>query len=744
MAARRSRDPQVSADPGLEFSLADLASAVRRHIWLGLSVFLLVLGLAAAYGMSRTRIYRAAATMQIDPKPPAPLGRGVEGVVELGTGSYWANVEYYNTQHELIRSLPVARAAVLELGLHHDATFLSGSLDPPRPSLVDTLSEPARVDLAARLVRSGLSVSPTKESRLVHVSFDDPHPRRASRVLDAVLRAYVAHNVSRAVESTSSAVEWLGEQLEGLRHELGESELALHEYKLNRKIASVGIDDQTGMLKREIAQLAERRTSVRTKIQSALARVTQLGRVEVSRPESIPQTELLASTELDKLRTEYLTSVREKRALQSGGKGERHPEVLAVAARVETTRAALIAEVQNIKDGAQKELDALRQEEGGLRALLDEAEKKALELNLMEIEYNRLRRTKENNEKLYGLVLERSKEAGLTQALKVNNIHVLSPAVTGGIPVEPRMAVILAAGALAGLALGLLGALGREQLDRTIKSLDELEKRVHLTPLGSVPQVDGARAASPSAKRRKRRGLAEAPEHLVQNHPTGAFAESIRGVRTNLLLMSPDQPFRRILVTSAGPAEGKTTIICSLAIAMAQAGHKVLLLDCDLRKPRLHEVFQRGPSGAVPLRSTLGESLLDATRLDRTSLRTDIERLSVLPAGPCPPNPTELLHSEAFNHLLETLQEEFDILLLDSPPLVVSDAAILSTRVDGAILVARAGRTNRTSLARAARSIRTVGGNVIGGLLNADRTSAGYGYGYGYAAPYGGQAPLPD
>jgi len=700
--------------------------ALRRHLWLAVSLLITSVVVAASIGMSRTKVYRAAATLQIDPRPPTPLGHGVEGVVELGTNNYWANIEYYNTQHELIRSLPVALAVVRELSLHKDTAFLQNQAVATPPAFELT------PETAASILRSRLGVFPTKESRLVQVTLDDANPSRAARILDAVVRAYVTHNMDQAVESTSSAVEWLGEQLESLRTELNESELALHEYKLEKQIASLGIDDQSDILRAEIGQLTEERTRVRAKIQEAKARLSQLAKVDVTDPESIPQMELMDSHELKALRSAYIASVRDQRALMGSGKGENHPEVQGAAARVAATSHALSVEVQNIKNGAQKQLSALEQQEGGLRQLLAEAEKKALDLNLMEIEYNRLKRTNDNNEKLYGLVLERSKEAGLTQALRVNNIQVLAPAATGPIPVEPRMTLILAAGVVAGLVLGLGAALGRERMDRTIKSLDELEQRLHLVPLGSLPELPNAVLAG--GKGRRRRSITGTPPELVTlEQPGSAFAENVRAVRTNLLFMSPDQPFRRLLVTSAQPGEGKTTVASALAIAMAQAGQRVILVDCDLRRPRLHKIFGQ-PQG----RSSLSESLLDPAHLDLATARTDLPRLSVLPAGPTPPNPAELLQSDSFRHLLTRLEREFDLVILDSPPLVVTDAAILATRVDGSVMVVRRGTSDRRDVQRARRAISDVGGSLIGAVLNAVRVSdGGYGYGYGYGEAYG-------
>jgi capsular exopolysaccharide synthesis family protein len=373
--------------------------------------------------------------------------------------------------------------------------------------------------------------------------------------------------------------------------------------------------------------------------------------------------------------------------------------------------------------------------------LLHVAEGKALVLNLMEIEYGRLARTKNNNEKMYSLVLERSKEAGLTQMLRVNNIQILAPAVTLEEPVSPRMGLIFVVGGLGGLVLGLGAAIAREQLDSTLKSLHDMETLVGLSPLGALPELGLKPAASSvgaAGRRRRRASQDDPPELIVHREPTSGFAEAMRTVRTNVLFMSPDQPFKRLLITSANPAEGKTTIACSLSITMAQTGKRVLLVDCDLRRPRLHTVF----SLTAPGLSTLSQTLLAPDSLRLGDLNSSVPGLDVLTAGPLPPNPSELLHSERFNRILERLSAAYDLVILDSPPLLISDAAIMSTVVDGVLLVARAGRTDTSSAIRSYRAIRDVGGRVVGGILNGvNPAKHGYGYGYGYGYGKYGDTP---
>jgi polysaccharide biosynthesis transport protein len=242
-------------------------------------------------------------------------------------------------------------------------------------------------------------------------------------------------------------------------------------------------------------------------------------------------------------------------------------------------------------------------------------------------------------------------------------------------------------------------------------------------------------------RRRKTRQVDEAlpaAELFVHHRPASGTAEAARAIRTNILFTSPDRPYNTLLVTSAGPSEGKTTVACSIAITMAQAGQRVVLVDCDLRRPRVHRVFGRTNDLG------LTTALLDGAAEAGMASETDVPNLSVIPTGPIPPNPAELLQSAAFSALLERLRGRYDRVVLDSPPLVpVTDAAILSTLVDGTILVVRASRTTRELARRAQRALRDVNGRTVGVVLNAvDLEGRNYGYYQYYQYKRDGYGPL--
>jgi succinoglycan biosynthesis transport protein ExoP len=288
---------------------------------------------------------------------------------------------------------------------------------------------------------------------------------------------------------------------------------------------------------------------------------------------------------------------------------------------------------------------------------------------------------------------------------------------------------------MVGLTLGAGASLCRALLDRTIKTPDDVERDLGVTFLGLLPQIgDGANRSSYGGRRRRGRPNPKvtSPDLMVHAEPRSGIAEAARAIRTNLLFMAPDKPLRTLLVTSAAPSEGKTTVACCIAIAMAQAGQRVALVDCDLRRPRVHRIFGKGSAIGVTT------ALLDEPLPDE-ALETDIPGLSVIPAGPLPPNATELFHSERFRKFLSDLSQRFDRVIIDSPPVIaVTDAVVLSTFVDGAIVVVRGFKTTKEAARHALRTLAEVGGKTLGVVLNSvdlDRHEYKY-YHYYYRRDY--------
>ena len=706
---------------------------IRKHWLTALSTAVLVTVGVGFWTMRQTKVYEASATVQFDPNPPKPLGGKVENVVEVGNGAMWDTREYYETQYQIIKSRRVSLGVVRDLALHHDQAFL-GNL--PKGAHVPE-REPLDEETAADILRGRLSVDPVKQSRLATVRLQDANPERAARVLKKLIEVYREQNVDMVLESTDEAVDWLHAEHDKLKSSLESSEMDLHKYKEKNNILSVDFADKSNLLREEMGQLNESLTTVKNRQGQIAARRSQVSKVSTDDPSRLPATEMLQSDFLQDLRRQYVSAVKERDALAKGGLGSNHPDMQAATTKVETARVALLAEVKNIQGALDGDLAAVQSEVGDIAGRLEHAKKEALELNLLEIEYNRLRRTKENTEKLYSLLLERSTESDLTRRLRVNNVSIVDEPMVPTSPVRPNTSMNLLIGGVLGLGLGAGAALGRSLLDRTVRSPEDVEA-LGAPFLGLIPEFDPGKVNTRSGRRR----ALKHPELVVHEEPLSGVAEASRSIRTNLAFMSPDKPFRTMLVTSAGPAEGKTTVGCCIATAIAQTGKRVLLIDCDLRRPRVHRIFRGRGTGANPgLTTALLEGFNEASVIE-----TDVPNLSVIPAGPIPPNPSELLHSERFRAFLAKMSEEYDQVILDSPPVVaVTDAVILSTMVDATVLVIRSFKTTKDLARHGVRLLRDVNANLAGAVLNAVNVNRDeYDYWYKYYRKDGTYAPASD
>jgi capsular exopolysaccharide synthesis family protein len=711
-----SDSAQATADDSAY--IGQLWRTLLKNRWLIAAIFAGVLAAVTFFTLGQRRIYQAVATIEIDPTPPSPLGHDVPAIVQLGD-AFWNNQEYYATQYKIIASRGTAEAAVRTLGLNHDGAFLDNlPADQRHPAN-------ASVEAAAAAVLGRFRVDPVKESRLVTLTFEDADPTRARKVLAAIIDSYLQRNIDEAVSSNNSAGDWLKDQLITLKKDLESSEIALHAYKAEKQILSVSMDEQSNMLREEMQRLNQALTDVRTQREHLSSRVRELQKVNSDDPVNLPATELLDNTLLSTLRSTYIEAKGELSALVGAGRGPNHPETKAAEAHLANAREALVGEIRNVRGAQEGNLAAAAHEEAGLSHLFEMAKQRAMDLNLLEIEYHRLERTKTNNEKLYGVVLERSKESDLAGMMRFNNIRVVEEPLESKSAIKPRIPLNLALGAIGGLFLGLMAAVGKEQLDRSIKSAEDLERELGLPFLGTLPFT----SKDPAPGSKEPAALDVSPELLVHAQPAGGLAEAARGIRTNLMFMSPDRPYQRILVTSAVPGEGKTTVASAIAVAMAQAAQRVLLMDCDLRRPRLHRIYNK--VNDVGVTSLTMNPLL----LEHSSLSTQVPNLDLLPAGPMVPNPAEFLHSAAFASMLRKLAESYDRIVIDSPPAsIVSDSAILATQADGVVFVVRASSTPRETARKALKSLRDVSAHMIGSVLNAfDFKRLGYGY---YYKPY--------
>ncbi|MBS2020489.1 MAG: polysaccharide biosynthesis tyrosine autokinase [Deltaproteobacteria bacterium] len=683
-----------------------LFRAIRKHWALVVGVVVLAGAASLAYSKSLPKIYEAGTMIEFDPDVIKPLGNKADPMI--GWSAVWDTREYYETQYAIMKSDRVLTSVVRDLSLQSDADFLGYKPTAPAPleSTIETL-------------RSRLIIEPVKGSRLVLIKVQDRSPAQARRLSEAVSRAYIQHNLDKMVSATGETVVWLSGQLDHFKHELEQNENSLHEFKKQNQLPSTNLDDLSKLIRLEMQEYDSALTRTRMRRGELQARFAELGKVTADNPDQVPASELLNNAFLGSLRQQYQLAVRERAELVAEGKGENHPGIKKADEKIALAKSHLVAEIKNIQGAVARDLAVIERQEGSESALFEAARKKAVELNLKELEFHRLDRMRAQNEKLYAVLLEQLKEADLRRMMNTNNIRMIDVATEPKDPIAPRVSMNVMVSVLVALVLGIGLALLREQLDNTLKTPEDIEQKLKVTFLGLLPEIaedDPLRAGGPPRKGQKARRIKTelAPELLVHERPASGIAEAARSLRTNLMFMNPDEPYRRLLVTSAAPSEGKTTVAVSIAISLAQGGQKVCIVDCDLRRPRLHRIFDR--AGDVGLMN----AILGEVTVDDVAKPTVVPNLYSVPCGPIPPNSADVVASDKFRHLLDELSRRFDRVVLDSPPVIaVTDSAIVSTLVDGVVFVVRAFKSSAAVCASGLRTLLDVDAPIAGAVLNA-------------------------
>ena len=562
---------------------------------------------------------------------------------------------------------------------------------------------------AALGLQATLRISEIGErTNILMLTYRHRDPVEARDVVNKIVDVYLRTNREDKSREASQTLEFIETQLELLRSNLEASEENLHGYKTES--GHVALDEEASLLYDQVAKFQLERAQVELdRFQAEQLRDSVKAGRNISGAYAIPELareELLLSS----LSLELAQKEAERRGLLED-LTEQHPEVRALTQTID----ALQTKIAQILDNT---ATALGERLGSIDGVLKSLEDRIQQLPTVEKDLAALTRTTEVNENIYKFLLEKHEEARIAKAAVVGNLRVIDWSVTPEKPVRPKVKLNLVLGLIAGLALAMVAVFVLEWIDNSIKTLDEFERQIGQPVYGVIPRI----VLAPG----------DPPEKMLvtQSHPKSPISESFRTLRTNIQFADPDRKIASLLVTSAGPSEGKSTIVSNLSITIANLGIKTLLIDCDLRKPNLHNIFgiERDPGLTNAI---MGEmAWRDAVR------PTSIDDLRVLPSGPIPPNPTELLGSRHMRDVLAQAKEEYEVVLLDSPPVIaVTDAALLSSLVDGTLLVVEMGRSRTKAVERAVSLLENVQARLLGVVAN-HVVSSGLRYDYGYYSYY--------
>ncbi len=689
--------------------------------------------------------YRSTVSLQIERQNPNILN-----VKDLGSVDYsWsAYSDFYQTQYKLLASDAVARRAVERLGLVRHPLF-----DPERakPGLLARIRGafaspskgpvPSAEDVATLRLQRSLEVLPVRNSHLVQVSWVAPDPELAARVANAVADAYNGFNVETNTTASDQASEFLVNQVGNLKREIDALERKLQDYGEAKQIVS--IDDTSNITLKALKDVAEKRTQAQT----VLAEKEAAYRSVTSTPASALK-EVLSSELIARLKQEYALYEAEysekSRRFKDGW-----PGLQQLQSKLDQAQERLASETEeiaaNVRRQAAAELDRARAEVANLDTLVTRQEEAAQRLKRDAVEFANLQSDVQKKRETLNALIARQNEMALSTRLKdldasSSNVRIVDRARPATAPFRPNKSLNFVLGVILGLGLGVGGALFLDYLDSSIRLPAEVGRLVHLPVLAAIPR-HGASPA-PLSRMRRRDAAPGAPGDLdlvTLRDRRAEVSEAYRELRTAILLSSAGHPPRRLMITSALPEEGKSATAVNLAVVLSQLGRRVLLVDTDLRRPRLHKVFgagiERGVSGFL---SGLDPDLLGLIR------STEVEGLDLLPSGPIPPNPSELLDGAPFVEAGERFAAlGYDHVIFDSPPaLAVADPLIIAARCDAALVVARSGRTPKESLRAAVEKLAKAGVRPIGVVLNdlddAARRYGGYAY-YGRSEAAGGK-----
>jgi capsular exopolysaccharide synthesis family protein len=603
-----------------------------------------------------------------------------------------------------------------------------------------TEEEKKRLESCIGVLDANLSVEPVKETRALRISFTHTDPKIAAEVTNAVANTFLDRNFENKTEKFRGAAKWLDESTRKLKAKVEEADQALTNYTRQHGIFATDKDGTltTAKLSSLHAQLL-RAQSDRMLKQSLYEEVKE-HRVE-KLPEAYADMLFKTAPKVADLQRQ-LSDLQTQLAELSAKYGSDNPKVVETQLKISAIKGQIAESGKSLEEKVKNEYERAVRDEDMLKAALGQAKGEAIQQNQDAIQYNLLKGDVDTNKTLYQDFLNKSNQAQAQVVEQQNNLRVIEPAQVPGFPVGPRRMFTILVGLLLSAGAGIGLAFLLDYLDNTIKTVEDVSRYAQLPALSVVPAVAGHSRRGLAAKGRKvlgngssRHAESEAAFQLATLDNQSSAAEAYRVLRTSVLLSAAGRPPKTILITSGQPGEGKTTTVVNTAISLAQMGASVLIIDCDLRRPTTHKVL--GVDHAQGLSTYLSREV----PLDQLIQKLPIANLSLLPCGPVPPNPAELIISEKMKDMLHELAGRYDHILIDSPPLInVTDPVILSTMVDGVILVVHGGKSTRDVVRRARQELSTVGAKIFGVVLNnVDLRRDGYDnyYYYRYYSGYG-------
>lgn len=701
-----------------EQTLSEYVGACRRHIWLIVCVAVGFVLTAAVWSLTQTPVYQAKATVVIENQGPGGLERDRSYNPDNSP-------EYFQTHFELMKSHYVLQRTARLLKLAERPEYqprpstVKRLLKAVVPTSIQALWQPARksVSISAEEAEEGLlnrlaqdiEIMPIRGARLAHVTANSTDPAFAAQVANTLISVYIERNQELSANSKEQAAQWFTTHLDELRQKVQASQEALYVFRAKHGLLTG--EERKSVAAHTLAELNSQLVKTEMAKAEAQSRFQQIrsvlngqgsgtGALDWSKLDS--QIQVLNSPLIQTLRAQEIT-VSAQVAELSEKYGPLHPKLAHMKAELQDLRQRIQQEVQKIYDSVKHQYDMAQAQDRAVKESITRYNADKIRLEQNDIEHSMLEREAESSQHLYDVFLKATKETDLSSGMRTNNVYLADPAAPSSVPAKPKTKLNILLSLLTGLMSGVGLAIFLEGRSKKLMAPADVERYIpNVSLLGVVPLLSKAAA--------EERALAQ-PNSLTP------AAESFRIIRTSLLLSNPDVLPSRILITSPGENEGKTTLAVNLAMAMAQLEEtQVVLVDVDFRNQQVHPIYDVGTQEDPP--KGLAHLLRGEASLPEVVHDTFVANLSVIPHGGRPSNPTELLHSKSMNQLLDWGLENRYHVILDCPPVLpIADAAVLASKVDGVLLVVSAGETTREACRMAIQRIKLSGGRLLGVVM---------------------------
>ena len=695
--------------------LRDLLHILLKRKWWVIGTFVGVVAITTLVIFIMTPIYKATTMLQITQENSGPAGSELDAL-NLLKGSQDAN-KFQETQFNILISRGVAARVIKALNLQDTPEFKA--LAAKYPDAPPEQLQSYMIDLFL----DKLVVNEVKDTYLMQVAYKSQDRELAKKVTDALAREYMQLVIDSRAQSFNLVKDWLSKQLDQMTNKVQASQKKLFEF--GQKYDFYALEDKDNIVIHKYIEMGELLTKAQSERLAKEALYRQI-------KEKGPDAPFIASNPLImNLRQEVVSQTAKvsgmNRTFLPG-----HPHLQVEQAKLTELQGRLGGEVQRLQKTIKADYEAAVKAENFLNQAFEEHKGQLSKLQDNLVDFQILKRDAQTTEKLYKALLERMGETTIASTMVAGTVGVIDPPEAPFDPYLPKPLLFLVLSGVMGLFLGVGLAFIAEYMDSSIKTTEDVERMVQLPSLGVVPLcLNDHNTMTANQRPGKIRGLLSWMKNrhgqmltdgdldlMMVKHPRSAMAEAIRHLRTSLMLSVSGGPPEAIVITSPHPGEGKSTISINLAIALAQDGRRVIILDCDLRRPRLHQVFRLENTPGLTSYLT-GNSAMAA--IIKT---TEVDNLFFIPAGPIPPNPAELLNSQAYKNLLQTLRQDFHHIIIDTPPtLGFADARVVALQADGVLLVAKHQSTSREAGRMARQYLSQVNARMLGMVLNQLGTS---------------------